>query len=107
MIYRKLKRTWSHRDLNYIPNFRKVFPELSNIDSEELRNSFVELGLDFYTEQDSPVSIWNRLTLPIALILALLMFVSLPVVFMVTGKWGYSLGEKNRVYNWFKSLGLV
>ena len=36
MIYRKLKRTWSHNDLNYIPRFRETFPELKKVSSEEL-----------------------------------------------------------------------
>lgn len=107
MLYRKLKRVWSHNDLNYIPKFRDVFPELRKVDSEELADRFIDLGLDFYTEKETPVKPWIRITLPFALIFMLLMFIVVPFKFMVTGKWSYSLGEKNYIYNWFKSLKLL
>lgn len=105
-MYRKLKRTWSHNDINYIPNFKKIFPEISKVKSEELADRFAELNLDFYYEEQTPVSFWTRLTLPFAIILFLLMFISLPIVFLLTGKWSYPLNEKNRILNWFRSLRL-
>ena len=92
-MYRKLKRTWSNNDLNYIPKFRELFPELRKVDSEELADRFTDLGLDFYTDEKTPVKTWVRFTLPFA--------------FLITGKWSYPLGEKNRIYNWFKSLRLL
>jgi hypothetical protein len=106
-MYKKLKRTWSHNNANYIPNFIKVFPELSKLSSEELRDRFVELNLDFYYEKRVPVKTWMRLTLPFAIIFMFLMLIFTPVNFMITGQWGYSLGEKNRILNWFKSLRLL
>jgi hypothetical protein len=106
MIYRKLKRTCSHGYINHMPKFKKVFPELSNIDSEEMANRFIELGMDFYYEEKKPVSFWMRLTLPLALIVMLLMYGFLPISFLIRGKWSYSLGEKNRLLNWFRSLKL-
>lgn len=51
MIYRKLKRTCSHNDANYIPRLKEVFPELKKIDSEELRDRFIEMKMDFYYEK--------------------------------------------------------
>lgn len=105
-MYRKLKRTWSHNYANYIPRFKEVFPELSKIDSEKLCDRFIELNLDFYYEEQTPVSFWTRLTLPFAIILFLLMFISLPIVFFLTGKWSYPLNEKNIILNWFRSLRL-
>ena len=107
MIYRKLKRTWSGGYLNYIPRFRKVFPELSKLDSEELCDRFQELNMDFYYEEQKKVSLWVRLTLPFALALMILMLIIIPVVFMFTGQWGYSLNEKNFILNWFRSLHLL
>lgn len=103
MIYRKLKRTWTHGYANHIPNFDKVFPELDHLGSEELCDRFIKLGLDFYTEKKTPISPWVRLTLPFALLTWLLMFVSLPINFIITGQWGYSL-EGSRIYNWMKQL---
>jgi hypothetical protein len=105
-MYRKLKRVWSHNDINYIPNFQKVFPELSKIDSEELCDRFIELNIEFYCEEKTPVNFWIRLTLPFAIFTMLLMILVSPISFLITGKWGYSLGQKNRLLNWFRALKL-
>ena len=106
MIYRKLKCAWSHNNARYIPNFTKIFPELSRISNEELCDRLIKLNLDFYYEEKTPVNVWMRLTLPFAIIVMLLMLFAIPITFMITGKWGYSLGKKNRLLNWFKLLGL-
>ena len=106
MIYRKLKRTWSNGYANHMPNFKKVFPELSKIDSEELRDRFIKLNMKFYYEEKNAVSFWLRLTLPFALITLVLMFLGLPINFLVTGNWGCSLNKKNYILNWFKALKL-
>lgn len=106
MIYRKLKRTWSHGYINYMPNFKKVFPELKNVSSEEMADRFIELELDYFTETKTPVKWWIRLTLPFALLTMLLMFIGLPITFLITGNWGYNLGEKNIILNWLRMLRL-
>ena len=106
MIYRKLKRTWSNGYANYIPRFKKVFPELSKLSSEEMANRLIELKMDFYYEEKKPVNIWIRLTLPFALLTMIVMIVGLPITFLITGNWGYSLSEKNRLLNWLRSLRL-
>lgn len=107
MVYRKLKRTWSHGYANHIPRFKEVFPELLKINSEELCDRFIDLNMEFYCEEEKPVNVLVRLTLLFAIIMFLLMIISLPLVFIITGKWGYPLGEKNYIYNWFKSLKLL
>jgi hypothetical protein len=107
MIYKKLKRTWSHSYANYIPNFTKVFPELKKLSKEELCDRFIELNLEFYSEEKTPVTFWLRLTLPFALIAMLIMIIGLPVMFLISGNWHYNLGEKCRLYNWFKALRLL
>ena len=106
MIYRKLKRTWSQGYANHIPNFQKVFPELSQINSEELADRFIELGLEFYSEEKKPVPVWMRLTLPFALLLMIIMIIGTPIAFIFTGEWGYALGNENRILNWFRALRL-
>ena len=105
-MYRKLKRTWSHGYINYMPNFKKVFPELKNVSSEEMADRFIELGLDYFTEEKTPVSVWIRLTLPFAVLAMLLMLIGLPITFLITGSWGYSLNDKNIVLNWLRMLRL-
>ena len=107
MVFRKLKRVWSHNDMNYIPKFRETFPELNKVSSEEMCDRWVSLGIDFYTEEKTEVSGWIRLTLPFALILFVLMFIGLPFVFIITGKWSYGNGDKSRILNWFRALKLV
>ena len=107
MIYRKLKRTWSHGYLNYMPDFKKVFPELKNVSSEELCDRFIELDLEFYCEEQEKVKVWVRFTLPFALVLFFLMVISTPIVFILTGQWGYPLGKGNTILNWFRALRLL
>lgn len=104
MIYRKLKRTWTHNNANYIPRLKEVFPELKGVSSEELADRFIELDLDFYYEEKTPVSPLIRITMPFAVLLFLLMMLFIPVKFLFTGSWGYSLGGENRILNWFRVL---
>ena len=106
MIYKKLRRTWSNGYVNITPEFIKVFPELSKMDDEDLRYRLKELNMEFYYEEKTPVNFWMRLTLPFAIVTMFLMFVLLPFAFMITGKWGYSLGDKNRIINWWRCIGL-
>jgi hypothetical protein len=106
-MYRKLKRVWSRLDYSSIPNFKKVFPEIKHLDHDELCERWSSLGVTLYTENISPVNKWVRFTLPIALLVMFLMFVSLPFLFLITGEWSYSLGKNSRILNWFKSLRLV
>ena len=106
-MYRKLKRVWSHGYANYIPNFDKVFPELKHLNSEEMCERFRKLGLEFFQEKQTPIKPFIRVTMPFAIALMLLMFIGIPFVFLITGKWTYPLGEKNRILNWFRSLRLL
>ena len=106
-MYRKLKRVWSHNDMNYIPKFRETFPELNKVSSEEMCDRWISLGIDFYTEKKNPVKPLMRLTLPFAVTLMLLMLIGLPFVFLITGSWYYPHTKKDRILNWFRSLRLL
>lgn len=106
MLYRKLKRTNSYGYMNYIPHFKKVFPELKNITNDEMVRRFKELNLDFFTEKKTYAKKWVRLTLPFALILMLLMLSLLPIVFIIKGSWSYGFSSKNLILNWFRMLKL-
>lgn len=105
-MFRKLKRTWSHNEMNHIPNFDKVFPELSKISREELSDRLIDLGLDFYTEEETPVSFWTRITMPFAFLTMLLMLIGLPLCFLISGKWRYPLSDKSFLHNWFRAVRL-
>ena len=106
MVFQKLKRVWSHNDMNYIPKFSETFPELNKLSYEEMCERWKSLGIKFYSEEKTEISVWIRFTLPFALILFLLMFFSLPLVFMIRGKWSYPHGKNNLILNWFRALGL-
>lgn len=106
MVYRKLKRTWSHNHAHYIPKFKEVFPELNKVSSEEMCDRFIELNIEFYCEEKTPVPFWLRLTLPFAIATMLIMLLITPIMFIFTGRWGYSLGEKNILLNWFRAMRL-
>jgi len=106
-MYKKLKRTWSHGYMNQMEKFEEVFPELNGIDREEMAARFIELGMDFYTEEETPVKWWIRLTLPLAFILLVIMCILLPVNFIITGNWGYKFRFKNRILNWFLMLRIM
>lgn len=106
-MFRKLKRVWSRNDFSQIPNFTKVFPELNRVPFEELCDRWQKLGVDLYTEKAIPVKWWIRFTLPFALIVMLIMTILIPVNFLFTGNWGYTLGDKSRLINWFRSLHLL
>lgn len=107
MMYSNLKRVWSHNDMNYIPKFRETFPELNKVSSEELADRFCDLGIDFYTTTEKSVGKIIRFTLPFAVLLMIIMFIFLPINFMIKGKWGYGYNKNNRILNWFKSLRLL
>ena len=106
-MYRKLKRVWSHNDMNYIPKFRETFPELNKVSSEEMCDRWISLGIDFYTEKKTPVKTWLRFTLPFAIILMLLMLIGMPILFLITGSWLYPHTKKDRIFNWFRLLRLT
>lgn len=89
-----------------MPNFKRVFPELKNVSSEEMADRFIELGLDYFTEEKIPTNPLIRLTLPFALLTMLLMLIGLPITFLITGDWGYNLNNKNLLLNWFRMLRL-
>lgn len=105
MLYRKLKRTWSYNDIHYIPRFKQTFPELKSLSSEELCDRFASMGVDFYQVKTVKVHPLIRLTLPFALIIIITMLVLMPIMFIITGEWGYDI-ERIGIANWFRSLKL-
>ena len=104
MLFSKLRRVWSHNDINNIPGFREAFPELKHLSSEELCDRFQGLEIDFYTVEQVPVSWWVRLSLPFAILAWVGLLVGLPFAFLLTGRWGYSLDGKCWLMNWFRAV---
>ena len=63
------------------------------------------MGVDFYQVKTTKVHPLTRLTLPFALITIITMLVLMPIMFIITGEWGYDI-ERIGIANWFRSLGL-
>jgi hypothetical protein len=57
--------------------------------------------------KNKKVTFWIRLTFPLAMIIFTLMYLILPLVFLFTGKWKYSISEDNVITKWFLGLGLI
>ena len=108
MLFTEIRRVYSHGYMNYIPKFRETFPELKELSNEELCERWKEMDVEFYSIKQKPVRFWVRLTLPLALILMLLMYIYLPINFIIKGKWGYEIHKnKFQIYNWLKMLHLL
>ena len=95
----------SHGYMNYVPKFQEVFPELNHISSEELADRFRELGIEFYTTERKPVSPFVRLTMPFAFIVGVILILSIPIHYFITGRWKYSLKSNTKLMNWFEAVG--
>lgn len=93
--------------MNYIKGFRETFPELNHLTTEELCDRWIDLKIELFREIKTPVRPWIRFTLPFALIIMLLMFISLPFIFVIKGEWGYSNTDNSPIFNWFRELRLI
>lgn len=105
-MFIKLKRVWSHSNMNYVPKFNETFPELSNLSSEQLCNRFAKIGVNYYSVNSTPVKPFIRLTILFAFVVFLLMIACLPLVFLLTGRWDYPEKGTLWIRNWFRALKL-
>lgn len=104
-MFTELKRVYSQGYMNYVPNFQETFPELKNLTREELADRFKSLGVEFYTAERKPTPIWIRLTMPFALITVVIMALCMPLNYLITGHWHYSLKDNSKLMNWFDAVG--
>lgn len=74
---------------------------LTAYQQSELRNhEFVRFSDFYFFKRKKQVkNLWLRLTIILFPIVWLLLFISLPITFIITGKWGY---DDNKV-KWFKN----
>jgi len=88
-------------------DFKAAFPELSKLELEEVQDRLRELKLEYFARQRIATNPWVRLTLPLGLLVVLLLLISLPIKFMITGAWEYNLKKNLPLYNWLEYLGLI
>ena len=81
---------------------KKRIPELKNVDSETITSQLRGSNLQFYKQESIPTPIWVRFTIPFGLIVMLILFLMMPVNYIIVGKWGY---KWQWLTNWFRALG--
>jgi hypothetical protein len=83
---------------------RKRIPELKGRDIEMITDNLRGSNLQFYLKESVPTPIWIRFTLPFCLIVILILFLMMPVNYIIVGKWGY---KWQWLSNWLRALGLT
>ena len=82
---------------------KKNIPELDNVYSDDIANYLRGSGLRFYKEIKVKTTFLFRLTLIPAILLIVVLFVGLPINYLLTGKWHY---DWNWLVKWFRMLNL-
>ena len=75
IMFTELRRVWSNGYMHYIPEFEETFPELV------------------------------RLSMPFAFITFIIMLITSPIHFFITGRWEYRLKSNGKLMNWFNAVG--
>lgn len=81
---------------------KRVIPQLKNVDIDVLTDNLRSSDLECYNTTKTKVGLLLRLTMPFALLTGMLLFIFMPINFMLTGSWGY---KSRKLNNWFRSLG--
>lgn len=81
---------------------KRIFPELRNSYTETIEGYLKTSNLEWYYKEKVKSPIWIRLTLPLAFVAMIVLFVLMPINYIVTGHWGY---KYEPLTNWFRSLG--
>jgi hypothetical protein len=80
---------------------KKWIPKLKNEDIDDLVDNLRGSNLSFVLTESVDKPFWIRLSLPFGLIVWLILFITLPIKFMVTGTWNY---KWLWLQNWFSAL---
>jgi hypothetical protein len=81
---------------------KKRIPELEQCDAEYLTSKLRGSNIQFYKTEKRETPLLIRLTLPFAIILFSVLFLLLPIKYVITGRWGYKV---EWLQNWLRSLG--
>lgn len=82
---------------------KKVIPQLKSCDVETIEDHLRDLDMEFYQTEKIKSPIWIRLTLPLAFIIMIVLYILMPINYIITGHWGY---KYESLTNWLRSLGL-
>lgn len=106
MLFNKLENVTSFGSMNTIPDFDKIFPELKNLSRDELYRRFSKSNIEFFMVHKKKVPALLRLTMPLAILLILIMFIMMPINYFATGSFRYDTDKYIKVWNWFEAIGL-
>lgn len=81
---------------------QKYIPELKKCDTDDIVSHLRGSGLFIVKKKSKKRPVWIRFTLPFAITFLLLLLISLPFKFMITGSWNYQI---EWVANWFRAVG--
>lgn len=81
---------------------RKILPELNNAYTDDVVDNLRGSNLSFVMIESVKKSFWIRLSLPFGILTFLVLFITLPIKFMITGSWNY---KWMWLQNWFSALG--
>ena len=70
--------------------FKRLFPEL-NGSCYDIEDILYDNGIEYYSVEEKTLKIWERMLLPIAVIVYLLLLINIPFKYMITGKYNYKI----------------
>lgn len=81
---------------------KKYLPQLKSSSVDDIVDDLRGSGLGVIKQSSVPKPFWIRLTLPFGILFFIVLIITLPIKFMITGTWGYKC---QWLTNWFKALG--
>jgi hypothetical protein len=100
-----MKTFWRLQEVDYYSvaiDLKRRIPDLKHVDYEWIADHLKGSNLLFYRQEKAPIPFYMRLTLIPALVVLVILFIGLPINYLITGYWRYNwLWLKN----WFTSLG--
>jgi len=97
---------WKLNKCNYFftaIELKKRIKELDKIDAYYIADCLKGSNLEFYQETKEKVPFGVRLTIIPAILVIILLWIFLPINFIITGRWSY---EFKWMENWFRMLKL-
>lgn len=87
---------------------KKSIPELTEYQKQRIRDDEIVrfAPFEFYKRRKKVDNFFLRLTILFIPIVWLLLVVSLPFNFIITGRWGYDYDKLNWFTKWMNSCGL-
>jgi len=105
MEFHRYKKASDYEVYDWI---KKSIPELTNYQKQKIYdNEIVRFSkFEFYKRRKRVSNIWWRLSAVFFPITWILIFISLPINFILTGDWGYSFKTLEWFNIWKNNIGL-